>query len=149
MSRIFAGCVFVVALAFILNLSWLVSARPLAAQSGLPSAPVVSVTGPPVVSVAPAPADALEETPAEAIERAFNQRYGYNKGKGFNPRARAVVNPHPSPRPRLLAGYPKRGNVSGDSMRRWELGLQNWTRVSNAYYGPVTYGGGCGPTYCR
>ncbi|MDL2260184.1 hypothetical protein LJB99_04855 [Deltaproteobacteria bacterium OttesenSCG-928-K17] len=62
--------------------------------------------------------------------RSFCDQYsGAYQKRAFNPRARAVVNPHPSPRPPLAEVYPQvRGRQDAD-FRLWELAIHNWSRV--------------------
>ena len=78
-------------------------------------------------------------------EKVFYNRYMNPRSGRFNPRARAVVNPRPYPRPALSPVYPDYPGVSETSFRQWELSNHNWRRVSNAYDPgrPVKYCGYC------
>lgn len=77
--------------------------------------------------------EVAEKTETEIQREAFYRKYAYSKSSRFSPRARAVVNPHPTPRPAFSKAYPDFPDTSEKTFQRWELSYFNWTRVSNAY----------------
>lgn len=105
----------------------------------------------PLAAQGPAAYSAEDQRAQEAQElerqrEAFYKKYAYSKSSRFNPRARAVVNPHPYPRPKFSAAYPDFPGVSERTFQKWELSFHNWRRASNAYdpYRPVRNCGYCG-----